>query len=157
MKLTLQWSWTIVLVIGSFAWLLCLDLVLGICAWLLCLDLVLGSCTWILYLDLVFIALEADAIEIYCLRRQRYLLGANSKFLSGHLVIVVIGACWRLAVLQWLNWLCPHTLRHLVDANCPEIDYTIPVPASAVAEEFHLPVVLVAPFCCLSSVRIIKC
>ena len=63
---------------------------LGICAWLLCLDLVLGSCTWILYLDLVFIVLEADAIEIYCLRRQRYLLGANSKFLSGHLVIVVM-------------------------------------------------------------------
>ena len=79
--------------IGSFAWLLCLALVLGSCAWELCLALMLGSCAWILYLDLVFIVLEADAIEIYCLRRQRYLLGANSKFLSGHLVIVVIGAC----------------------------------------------------------------
>ena len=71
----------VILDLSSCAWFLCLALVLGSCTWLLCLVLVLGSCAWIFSLDLVFIALESDAIAVYCLRRQRYLLCAHTNLL----------------------------------------------------------------------------
>ena len=35
-------------------------------------------------------------------------------------LLYLIGACWWLAVLPWLKWLCPHTVRHLVDADCSQ-------------------------------------
>ena len=54
-KMTLQWSWIIVLV--------------------------LGYCAWLLSFDLVFIVLESDDVEVYFLRRPRYLLCAHSNFL----------------------------------------------------------------------------